>query len=168
MTSLLLHTSHTAPTPAPAPAPIPTQPLTPKVTSLLLHLAHDAENAGAIAKAGAVARLVAQLRGGGRTSVKAQELAAAVLSYLSALDECVKAITAANGIRPLVAMLTAGTPVAQSHAAASLSALASGNPRNCKQIISEGAIPPLVSRDPSHPPTLTPTPTPKVAQPSPS
>ena len=79
-----------------------------------------------------------------------QELAAAVLSYLSALDECVKAITAANGIRPLVAMLTAGTPVAQSHAAASLSALASGNPRNCKQIISEGAIPPLVSRAPSH------------------
>ena len=114
------------------------------VTQLLLRLAHDPENCVAIAKAGAIPRLVVQLRGGGRTSVKGQELAAAVLSYLAALDECVKSITTANGVRPLVAMLTSGTQAAQAHAAAVIGYVARASAKNQKQIISEGGINPLV------------------------
>ena len=53
------------------------------MTLLLLSLASDADNREAIAKAGAVKRLVNQLAGGGSTSIKAQELAAAALSHLS-------------------------------------------------------------------------------------
>ena len=116
-----------------------------QVTLLLLRLAHDTANCVAIAKAGAIPRLVIQLRGGGRTSVKAQELAAAVLSHLSALEDCIKAITAANGIRPLVAMLTTGTPAAQAHAAAVLSDIARVSIKYQRSIISEGGISPLVN-----------------------
>ena len=115
------------------------------VTQLLLRLAHDPDNCVAIAKAGAIQRLVVQLRGGGRTSVKGQELAAAVLSHLSALDECIKGIAAANGIRPLVMMLSSGTPPAQAYAAAVISNMARAGARNQKQIISEGGINPLVA-----------------------
>ena len=113
---------------------------------LLLTLAQDADNCMAIAKAGAIPRLVEQLRGGGRTSVKAQELAAAVLSYLSATPtRAVEAIAAANGIRPLVTMLAGGTPAAQAHAARVLSDMAKASPRNQAQILSEGAVTPLVA-----------------------
>ena len=123
------------------------------VTQLLLTLAQDEENCVAIAKAGAIPRLVVQLRGGGRTSVKAQELAAAVLSHLSATEDSIKAITAANGIRPLVTMLSAGTSAAQAHAASVLSDMARSSSRNQNQIISEGGITPLVNLlNKEHPP----------------
>ena len=87
----------------------------------------------AIAKAGAVPRLVTQLRGGGRTSVKAQELAAAALSYLSTSEESIKAITAASGIRPLVQMLTSGTPAAQAHTARVLQDVARSSRRKSRR-----------------------------------
>ena len=115
------------------------------VTQLLLRLAHDTDNCVAIAKAGAIARLVVQLRGGGRTSVKGQELAAAVLSHLSTLDDCIKGIAAANGIRPLVMMLTTGTPPAQAYAATVLANMARASRDNQKKITSEGGITPLVT-----------------------
>lgn len=115
------------------------------VSHLLITLARDPENCVAIAKAGAIPRLVVQLRGGGRTTVKAQELAAAVLSYLSSSEDSIKAIAASNGIRPLVTMLTAGTSAAQAHAASVLSDMARSSSRNQSQIISEGGIAPLVN-----------------------
>ena len=115
------------------------------VSQLLLRLAHDPENCVAINKAGAIPRLVTQLRGGGRTSVKAQELAVAVLSFLTKTDDSIKAIASANGIRSLVNMLTTGTPAAQSHAAAILSDMAKSSSRNQQKITSDGAIAPLVN-----------------------
>ena len=96
------------------------------VTLLLLSLASDADNRKAIAKAGAVARLVAQLRGEdkemGEHCTKPQELAAAALSYLSSdSDDNVKAIRDAGGIECLVKMLSLDAPEGQAHAAAVLS-----------------------------------------------
>ena len=114
------------------------------VTLLLLTLARDADNCIAIAKAGAIPRLVVQLKGGGRTSVKAQELAAAVLSHLTKTEESIKAIATSNGIRPLVQMLTTGTVAAQAHAAAVLSDMGRASSKNQSQIISEGGIGPLL------------------------
>ena len=115
-----------------------------QATMLLLHLAQFPDNCKAIANAGAAPRLVAQLKGGGRTSQRAQELAAAVLAYLSSLEECVRSIVASNGIRPLVGMLSPNSPAA-AHAAAVLSAMARTSVRNQRQVISEGAIWPLVN-----------------------
>jgi vacuolar protein 8 len=96
------------------------------VTLLLLSLASDADNRKAIAKAGAVARLVAQLRGEdkemGEHCTKPQELAAAALSYLSSdSDDNVKAIRDAGGIECLAKMLSSDAPEGQAHAAAVLS-----------------------------------------------
>ena len=88
------------------------------VTDLLLILANDDENLVAISKAGAIKGLIQQLRGAGQTSIKAQQLAAAVLSHLSnASDENVDAIAAGgertNGIRPLVGLLSSESSIAQ-------------------------------------------------------
>ena len=75
------------------------------VTHLLLKLATDPANRVAIAKAGAIQRLVVQLRGGGQTSMRAQELTAAALASLSGdSDENVKLIASAGGIKPLVTL----------------------------------------------------------------
>ena len=90
------------------------------VTSLLLSLATDADNRVAIAKAGAVQRLILQIRNA--TSIKAQELAAAALSHLTGdSDANVRKIHSEDGIQPLVELLTCESPEAQAHAAAVLS-----------------------------------------------
>ena len=68
--------------------------------------------------------LATQLRGIGRTSNTAQELATAVLSCLSVTEDGIRGIASSNCIRPLVVMLTSGTAVAQAHAASVLSDLA--------------------------------------------
>ena len=68
-----------------------------------------------------------------------------MLSYLSTSEESVKAIAAANGIRPLVQMLSNGTPPAQAHTARVLSEMAKVSQRNQAQIRAEGAITLLVS-----------------------
>ena len=116
------------------------------VTQLLLILTQDNDNRSAIARAGAIPRLVAQMRGALYTSTKAQDLAAAVLAHLSGdSDENVAAIAAASGIRPLVMMLTADSSTAQTHAAATLSDIARVAVKNKTTIISEGGIPPLVA-----------------------
>ena len=120
------------------------------VTQLLLTLAQDADNRVAIAKAGAVQRLVQQLRGVGQTSTKAQELAAAVLANLSDAknpdaQSNVEAIAQSNAIRPLVTLLGSMSPVAQAHAAAVLSGLAHQSANVKRSIIAEGGITPLVA-----------------------
>ena len=92
------------------------------VTLLLLSLSSDPDNRVAIAAAGAVNRLVQQLRGKDETmGTKPQELAAAALSHLSGdSDENVIAIKDAAGIEPLVAMLKSDSVEGQAHAAAVL------------------------------------------------
>lgn len=116
------------------------------VTKLLLTLAHDPDNCGAIAKAGAIPRLVVQLKGQGYTSIKAQELAAAVLSNLSGdSDDNVTSISTSGGIRPLVALLSSSSYVAQAHSAAVLADMARKSARNQRHIIFEGGIAPLVA-----------------------
>ena len=116
------------------------------VTQLLLTLSHDTDNRLAIAKAGAIQRLIVQLRGGGETSTKAQELAAAVLARLSGDSSTnTAAIATASGIRPLVALLVSESPQAQAYASAVLSDMARSSKRNRNTILSEGGITPLVS-----------------------
>lgn len=115
-----------------------------QTTKLLVTLAQDKDNAVAISKSGAIPRLVVQLRGGGRINHKIQELAAAVLSYLSGeSDASVKAIASASGTRPLVSLLATGSSAAQAYSAAVLSDMARMSKRNQRTIVSEGAISPL-------------------------
>ena len=115
-----------------------------QATQLLLHLSHDPVNCRAVARAGAVPRLVMQMKGGGRTSVRAQELAVAVLSNLSALEECVAAIMQSSGLKALVGMLSSAS-YASAHAASVIAAIARSSVRNKRQVISEGGIVPLVN-----------------------
>ena len=76
------------------------------VTMLMLSLMVDPDNRLAIAKAGAVKRLVKQLKQ--MISLKAEELAAAALSYLTgdftdASDDNIRDIKAEGGIEPMSA-----------------------------------------------------------------
>jgi len=106
------------------------------VTRLLLTLAADATNRVAIAKAGAIGRLVMQLKQGKeaggslacQTSLKSQELAAAVLAQLSADSEAnVGAIAACASTKALIALLGSASESAQAHAAAVLADLTRGS-----------------------------------------
>lgn len=122
------------------------------VTALLVILAQDAENVIAIAKSGAIPRLVVQVHR--KISTKAQELAAAVLSHLSAAststEDNIKAITTVNGTRPLIATLSHGSSIAQAHAAAVVADIARASSRNQKLILSEGGVSPLVAMLSNH------------------
>lgn len=111
------------------------------VTSLLLSLASDADNRVAIAKAGAVQRLIVQLRNA--TSIKAQMLAAAALSHLTGdSDTNVQKIYTEDGIKPLVELLDLSeSPEAQAHSAAVLSDMTRVF-RNA--VYEQGAMAPLV------------------------
>ena len=91
------------------------------VTMLMLSLMVDPDNRLAIAKAGAVKRLVKQLKQ--MISLKAEELAAAALSYLTgdftdASDDNIRDIKAEGGIEPLVELLKSESAEAQAHAVA--------------------------------------------------
>ena len=95
------------------------------VSALLVDLADDKECADAIVKAGAVPRLVVQLVGTAATSVRAQELAAIIMSHLSlSSDAIVAKIAAASSIRPLVILLASLSPIAHVHCCRVLSELA--------------------------------------------
>ena len=116
------------------------------VTHLLLNLAHDADNRVAIAKAGAIPRLIVQVKGGTNTSLKAQELAAAVLARLSGdSQDNATSIAAGGGIRQLVLLLGVNSSDAQAHAASVLSDISGTSTRFQAAIISEGGIAPLVA-----------------------
>ena len=149
------------------------------VTHMLIKFAQQsAENRSAIAEAGAVPRLVMQLKssgtgtagapmggthGGGHgvapggvapgslsassSSMKAQELAAAVLSYLSADGgKNIERIMSAGGVRPLIALLSASeSPQAQSSASAVLSDMTRTSRAIQMAVAKENAIEPLVA-----------------------
>lgn len=116
------------------------------VTQLLLTLSYDDVNRFAISKAGAISRLVIQLRGGAQTSMKTQEISAAVLARLSGdSDENVAAISAASGIRPLVALLTSDSTSGQAHAATVLADMGRHSKRNRNVILNESAVAPLIA-----------------------
>ena len=91
------------------------------VTELLLQLCVDSNNRGAIAKAGAIQKLVMQLKS---KSPKAQELAAAALTQLTADstrgEQNVAECAVAGGVKPLVALLESVRVEAQAFAAAVL------------------------------------------------
>ena len=112
------------------------------VTQLLLTLARDPDNRTAIATAGAIPRLVIQLKGGaGLTSNKAKELAACVLAHLSNdSEDNVEAIASASGIRPLISLLSAESLEAQAQAASVLADMSRNSKRSKATIISEGGI----------------------------
>ena len=89
------------------------------MTKMLIKFAEDPLNRTAISEAGAIERLIGQLRGGGETSVKAQELAAAVLVHLCQdSQENIDAVAEHSGITPLVMLLTCDNEEAQARAAA--------------------------------------------------
>ena len=95
---------------------------------LLLELSTDANNRAAIAKAGAVEKLVIQLRS---KSAKVQELSAAVLSRLTAdevggVDNVAKC-AAAGGVRPLISLLESSLVQTHSHAAAVIADMTSNS-----------------------------------------
>ena len=112
----------------------------------------------AISKAGAIPRLVTQLRTmASPAGARAQELAAAVLARLSGdSDKNVSAIAAAGGVRSLVPLLASSSAAAQAHAAACLSDLCRTSLRNKNAILAENGIQMLVtllSNPLSHPNT---------------
>ena len=118
------------------------------VSQLLLTLAKDAENCVSIVRAGAVPRLVTQVRGAGITSAIAQERAVAVLACLIVTEDGIRSIAGSNAIRPLVSMLTIGKrgiQEAHAHAAAVLADLAKISNKISMQILIEGGIGPLVA-----------------------
>ena len=128
------------------------------VTGLLLTLSQDNDNRMAISKAGAIPRLVTQLRTmASPAGARAQELAAAVLARLSGdSDKNVSAIAAAGGVRSLVPLLASSSAAAQAHAAACLSDLCRTSLRNKNAILAENGIQMLVtllSNPLSHPNT---------------
>ena len=127
------------------------------ISQLILILVADATNLVAIAHANAVPKLINQLRGqdvlprGDYTSIRLQELAAAVLAHLcNASDEalaheCVDRIASnENGIPFLLVLLSSDSTIAQAQASSVISALARRSALNKSTIVSEGCITPLV------------------------
>ena len=116
------------------------------VTRMLIQLAAtDATNRKAIVDAGAVERLIGQLKGGGSTSLKARELAASVLWHLARGSASnVGLIVSHGGIAPLVALLGADSEGAQVRASSALQAMASLSADAQAAIVTEGGIEPLV------------------------
>jgi hypothetical protein len=117
------------------------------VTGLLLTLSQDNDNRMAISKAGAIPRLVTQLRTmASPAGARSQELAAAVLARLSGdSDKNVSAIATAGGVRSLVPLLASSSAAAQAHAAACLSDLCRTSLRNKNAILAENGIQMLVT-----------------------
>ena len=117
------------------------------VTQLLLTLTTDVDNLAAIAKTGAIRGLILQVKGSDKhSSIKAQELAAAVLSTLSCASEAnCDAISSQNGIRPLIALLSSESSAAQAKASAVLADLARKSNRNKQHILAEGGLPLFVT-----------------------
>jgi hypothetical protein len=113
---------------------------------LLTFATDDADNRAAIAKVGAIERLVVILHGSARVSVRAQELAATVLKQLSAdCSEHVDAIVRSGGVKPLIALLSSESSIAQASCSHVLADLARTNHTIQTIVAADGAIPPLVA-----------------------
>jgi len=103
------------------------------------------ENRKVITAASAIDPLVRLLGDGRRVrTATPQERAAAVLADLARAGDNKKTIVEVGGVAPLIAMLSSGSPEAQTHAAGALWHLAALGP-NKMVIANAGAIPPLVS-----------------------
>ena len=115
------------------------------VTELLIELCNDSSARIAIAKAGAIHKLVNQLKA---KSIRAQELAAATLAALTAdpqrgsknANEC----AAAGGVGQLISLFEASSLEAQQHAAAVLADMTANSRENQEDLLSSGGIDPLV------------------------
>ena len=117
-----------------------------QVTQMLIKFAQHPDNRTAIAEAGAIQRLVLQMRGGGDSSLKAQELAAAVLAILAGdSQDNVTSIAQHGGIKPLVMLLASESRDAQARAASALSFIAKTSKDVQMSVAKEGAIEPLVN-----------------------
>ena len=117
-----------------------------QVTQMLIKFAQHPDNRTAIAEAGAIQRLIVQLRGGGETSLKAQELAAAVLAHLSGDSQAnVASIAANSGIKPLVNLLVSESSNAQARAAAVLADMTRSSKEIQTTVAKEGALEHLVN-----------------------
>ena len=117
-----------------------------QVTQMLIKFAQHPDNRTAIAEAGAVQRLIVQLRGGGETSLKAQELAASVLAHLSGDSQVhVAAIASFGGIKPLVSLLVSESTKAQARCAAVLADMTRSSTEIQTTVAKEGAIDHLVN-----------------------
>ena len=115
------------------------------VTSMLIQLAQRPDNRTAIGAAGAIKRLIVQLRGGGETSIRAQSGAATVLLHLSGdSQENAAAIVSHGGLRPLVALLSSHAEEAQVEAARALADIARRSTDIQSRVVAEGGIEPLV------------------------
>ena len=117
------------------------------VTELLLQLCADANNRGAIAKAGAIQKLVMQLRS---KSTRAQELAAAALAQLTndvtmGSKDNVAQCAEAGGVKPLVTLLESVREEAQTHAAAVLADMMRHSADNREAVFVGGGIEPLIA-----------------------
>ena len=124
------------------------------VTQMLIKFAEEPDNRSAIARAGAIDRLIMQLRGGGDDmALKAQELAAVVLSYLSSdSDDNVHKIVGSGGIKPLIALLSSPSIVARARAAAVLSDMTRNFADIQAAVARDGAIDPLIHLCAADPP----------------
>lgn len=117
-----------------------------QVTKMLIKFAEDPHNRTAISEAGAVQRLIGQLRGGGETSIKAQELAAAVLVHLCEdSQENLDALVEHEGIEPLVLLLQGENEEAQARAAAAICRITLNQTDIQTRVAAQGAIDPLVA-----------------------
>jgi vacuolar protein 8 len=114
-----------------------------QVTKLLLDLANDKECRIAIAKAGAIPRLIVQLKG---VSVRVHEYACAVLAHLIAdHPENVTQCTDHGGMKPIVALLKSESITAQASAAKVLADMTRTSLTNQAVAVHEGGIALLVT-----------------------
>ena len=114
-----------------------------QVTKLLLDLANDKECRIAIAKAGAIPRLIVQLKG---VSVRVHEYACAVLAHLIADNpENVTQCTDHGCMKPIVALLKSESITAQASAAKVLADMTRTSLTNQAVAVHEGGIALLVT-----------------------
>lgn len=113
-----------------------------QVTQMLIKFAQHPENRMAIAKSGALQRLVLQLRGKeGESSLKAQELAAAALATLAGdSEDNATQIASHGGIKPLVSLLMSESHEAQARAACALAYVTRSSKEIQESVAKEGAI----------------------------
>ena len=117
-----------------------------QVTQMLIKFASHSDNITAIVEAGAIERLVLQVRGSGETSLKAQELAASVIAILAGDSENnVKQVNQFGGIKPLVSLLACQSGAAQARAACALSYMARSSKEIQNTVAKEGAFEFLVN-----------------------
>lgn len=108
----------------------------------LFNLSIFHENKARIVQAGAVKHLVELLEPPEREMV---DKAVAILANLCTISEGSSAIARAGGIPMLVEILDSGTQCGKENASSILLQLCINNPKYCRLVLQEGAVPPLVA-----------------------